>query len=191
MHLLEYAADDVIQLHRLRAALDEFGRAQFLAAAKALSQYHTQEYDKRPPVGLVVDLSFAADHTPLYGFRTTDPKQTASMDADLSKLVAVLPASYRDALSTYIAPQSDADRSPSPQHLLVEIIVDLHRPPVVRFLDESERDLNLVTSAEDIRQVMENLMGKEDRECFSSDNRIGIPGTLHRMSPSPSVYFFP
>jgi len=191
--LLEYAACDVWQLHLLRTALEEFGRAQFQNATRVLSQRHTQQYQmKAPPVGITVDLSFSeVDHSPCYGRRISTPFDTraiavqkAAMDCDLPRLLDILPKSYQKELLTILAPESE--------QLLVEVVVDLHRPPVVRFLDESEHDLQLLTCEEDLQEIVRNLSKHENisgREGFSSDNRIGIPGTLHRMLGSREFTF--
>ena len=106
------------------------------------------------------------------------------MDCDLPRLLDILPKSYQKELLTILAPESE--------QLLVEVVVDLHRPPVVRFLDESEHDLQLLTCEEDLQEIVRNLSKHENisgREGFSSDNRIGIPGTLHRMLGSREFTF--
>lgn len=60
---------------------------------------------------------------------------------------------------------------------LQEIIVDLERPLELRFLDESYTHVeNLVVTASEIKELQGNI-GKP-----FTNNRLGVPGTLHRIS---------
>ncbi len=84
---------------------------------------------------------------------------------DLPVLLAVLPQKYADAVT-------QADNSDN----LLEIILDLGRLPVARFVDrEVELSQNEVTRAE-IDDVLSHV-GE-----FDADNRAGIERTLHRIS---------
>jgi stage III sporulation protein SpoIIIAA len=85
--------------------------------------------------------------------------------ADLDNLLAVLPPRICEALA------SRTDRED-----LLEIILDLGRPPEARFL-ESEATLSteVVTEA-DLGYVVERI------GLFGDDNRAGIGRTLHRIS---------
>lgn len=83
---------------------------------------------------------------------------------DLQLLVQTLPQTLQDAILKH-----------SPEGLL-EIVMDLGRPPQARF---AERALNLAdepVSHADLEQVVAAL-GE-----FGADNRAGIEGTLHRIS---------
>ncbi|MEW6379218.1 MAG: R3H domain-containing nucleic acid-binding protein [bacterium] len=60
--------------------------------------------------------------------------------------------------------------------LLLEIVIDLGRPPEMRFLDHVEELLVENISREDIDYVVSGV-GK-----FGEDNRAGIERTLHRIS---------
>ncbi|KAG2501552.1 hypothetical protein HYH03_000059 [Edaphochlamys debaryana] len=84
---------------------------------------------------------------------------------ELMKLVALLPASVRSALEEH------------PRMLeLLEVVMDLGRPPVARFPSGDVKLAPAAITAEDleyaIRQVGE----------FGGDNRAGIDRTLHRIS---------
>jgi stage III sporulation protein SpoIIIAA len=89
---------------------------------------------------------------------------TQTQTDDLHLLIATLPQSLQEALEAM--PQKD----------LLEIIMDLGRPPQARF---PGRALNLAETAlqqEDLDQVV-TAIGE-----FGADNRAGIEGTLHRIS---------
>jgi stage III sporulation protein SpoIIIAA len=84
---------------------------------------------------------------------------------DLDALLAVLPP----AIATRLRELNEADK-------LLEIVLDLGRPPEARFTD---RDIDLLpreVSHEDIRYVVERIGD------FTEDNRAGIARTLHRIS---------
>ncbi len=84
---------------------------------------------------------------------------------DLQKLVNVLPPGITKELK-----KRDLTE-------LVEVVLDIGRLPEVRYLN---RDLEYLgekeVTQEDIDYVTERI------EDFTSDNRTGIPGTLHRIS---------
>ena len=84
---------------------------------------------------------------------------------DLDKLVEILP----DRIKCYIDYQKMED--------VIEIVLDIGRPPEIRhsdgrieYIDTSE------TTYEDIDYITSRV------QEFTSDNRSGIPGTLHRIS---------
>lgn len=91
----------------------------------------------------------------------TEPK----FSEDLQRLINILPESI-------VEPLNDKDLSDS-----VEIVLDIGRIPEVRFSDCRIEYLgsNYVTQ-EDIDYVISRV------DEFTSDNRAGIPGTLHRIS---------
>jgi stage III sporulation protein SpoIIIAA len=63
---------------------------------------------------------------------------------------------------------------------LIEILLQGHRPPVLRFADDTERDLSTFVSVDEALGLL--LDDRPEGEVFSSDNRAGIPGTLHRVA---------
>lgn len=85
-------------------------------------------------------------------------------DNDLHLLVATLPVLIQDALQRI-----------SPENLL-EIVLDLGRPPQARYPKKAITLLERPVTFEDINHVAA-LLGE-----FGEDNRAGIEGTLHRIS---------
>ena len=84
---------------------------------------------------------------------------------DLDALLGILPPSIRQKL------QEQEDFK-----LLIEVVLDLGRPPEARFLNrEVILDQREVT-AEDIEYVISRI------GSFGDDNRAGIERTLHRIS---------
>ncbi len=84
---------------------------------------------------------------------------------DLRKLVEVLPPS--------IIQQIDKIELET----LVEIVLDLGRPLEVRYLDGHIEYLGEdIVEKDDLRYITDRI------DDFTSDNRSGIPGTLHRIS---------
>lgn len=84
---------------------------------------------------------------------------------DLDKLVEILPEKIRSQIDY---PKMDD---------VIEIVVDIGRPPEIRHADgkiEYLGDTN--TDYEDIDYITSRI------QEFTSDNRSGIPGTLHRIS---------
>jgi stage III sporulation protein SpoIIIAA len=84
--------------------------------------------------------------------------------ADIHLLVATLPGDLQAALHKL-----------SIEHL-VEVVMDLGRPPEARFPDRTVRLNDRPVSHDDISHVLA-LIGE-----FSGDNRAGIERTLHRIS---------
>ncbi|WP_240475429.1 R3H domain-containing nucleic acid-binding protein [Vulgatibacter incomptus] len=88
---------------------------------------------------------------------------TASPD-DLSLLVAILPESLRRALEAL------------PAQDLLELVMDLGRPPEARFPERTTR-----LSAEPVDQAqLDHVVSRVG--VFGGDNRAGIERTLHRIS---------
>jgi stage III sporulation protein SpoIIIAA len=83
---------------------------------------------------------------------------------NLDELLAVLP----NGLARSIAPEARPD--------LVEIVLDLGRRPEARFVDRYEYLREEVVTREELHWVEERL------GAFGTDNRAGIPATLHRIS---------
>lgn len=85
--------------------------------------------------------------------------------SDLQLLLNVLPKSVVDNLD-------EKDLSDS-----IELVLDLGRTPEVRFSDGRIEYIGSdIITQEDIDYVVGNI------DDFTSDNRAGIPGTLHRIS---------
>jgi len=79
-------------------------------------------------------------------------------------LVATLPPAYQDALQALS------------QEELLEIVMDLGRPPQARLPGRAVNLSTELVSREDLNHVVA-LIGE-----FGADNRAGIEGTLHRIS---------
>lgn len=84
---------------------------------------------------------------------------------DLGLLLEILPANIRQALEK----ESDLDN-------LIEIVLDLGRPPEARFYDRSIYLADLETDRKDLDSVVTRV------GAFTGDNRAGIERTLHRIS---------
>lgn len=91
--------------------------------------------------------------------------RTNSIESDLQLLVSVLPPGVQQALKHFSLDE------------LIEIVMDLGRLPEARFANGTIEELGDVpiTDAE-LNHVVERI-GQ-----FTSDNRAGIPKTLHRIS---------
>lgn len=84
---------------------------------------------------------------------------------DIERMLAIMPAFIRKAV------REDPDRSD-----LLEIIIDLGRPPEARFPGKIRELIEEPATQEDIDYVVERV-GR-----FTDDNRAGIERTLHRVS---------
>jgi stage III sporulation protein SpoIIIAA len=84
---------------------------------------------------------------------------------DLDALLGVLPLHIRQALME----QSDNSE-------LLEIVIDLGRPPEARYPHEEVMLSHIEVTDSDIEHVVSRI------GCFSGDNRAGIERTLHRIS---------
>ena len=88
-----------------------------------------------------------------------------NFSSDLKQLLGVLPKSIIDNLE-------GTDLSDS-----IELVLDLGRTAEVRFSDSRIEYIGSeIITQEDIDHVLNNI------DEFTSDNRAGIPGTLHRIS---------
>ena len=90
-------------------------------------------------------------------------RDTFSAD-DIHLLVATLPVEFQTELRQLALDE------------LIEVVMDLGRPPEARFPDRVERLAEKPVSHEDLAHVVA-LIGE-----FSDDNRAGIERTLHRIS---------
>jgi stage III sporulation protein SpoIIIAA len=84
---------------------------------------------------------------------------------DLSKLLEILPAALAQAIVDH--PEQDK---------LIEIVMDLGRPPEARFPGKAEYISDVVITKEDLQYCIDRV------GMFSGDNRAGIERTLHRIS---------
>lgn len=85
-------------------------------------------------------------------------------EEDTQLLVATLPGQLQSALQTL------------PVEELIEVVMDLGRPPQARFQDRAVQLTDVPASHEDLAHVLAQV-GE-----FSDDNRAGIERTLHRIS---------
>ncbi len=90
-------------------------------------------------------------------------KATIAVD-DIHLLVAILPASLQTALNDMELEQ------------LIEVVMDLGRPPEARFPDSVVKIGTLPINHDDLAHTLA-LVGE-----FTDDNRAGIERTLHRIS---------
>lgn len=86
---------------------------------------------------------------------------------NLDKLLTIFPESIRSKLDEYL--QQDSDN-------LIEVVLDLGRPPEARFSDRVNYIRDEPVSKEEIQHCIERV------GMFSTDNRAGIERTLHRIS---------
>jgi stage III sporulation protein SpoIIIAA len=84
---------------------------------------------------------------------------------DLELLLGVLPPSLRASI------EARADKG-----AMIELVLDLGRPPEIRFADRGEYLSDLPVTREDIGAVVDRV------SRFGKDNRAGIARTLHRIS---------
>jgi stage III sporulation protein SpoIIIAA len=95
---------------------------------------------------------------------TNSRKKAAPPVEDIHLLVATLPVALQTALHKL------------PLDQLLEVVMDLGRPPEARFADKVVRLSEKPVSHEDLSHVLA-LVGE-----FTADNRAGIERTLHRIS---------
>lgn len=91
----------------------------------------------------------------------------------MSKLLKVLPIEFQKPIEEiYMKERKE----------LVEIICDTGRPLCLRFGDKSEKEFSLlIVNINGLVSSLEQNL-KNPTKLFSSDNRAGIPETLHRIS---------
>jgi stage III sporulation protein SpoIIIAA len=95
-------------------------------------------------------------------------EQTAGIQGitdDLDKLLNILPPDLCDRLNKH-----------SKKHELIEVVLDLGRPPEARFLEAAEYLSEDLVTRDELDHSIEQV-GQ-----FSGDNRAGIGRTLHRIS---------
>lgn len=87
---------------------------------------------------------------------------------DLPAFLAILPPAYIEAIESFNAADNSVDD-------LVEVVIDIGRPPVIRYAGSSHT-LPWKVSQEDIDHVSA-CVGD-----FGDDDRAGLPAALHRIS---------
>eukprot|EP01126_Amoeba_proteus_P001372 TRINITY_DN10392_c0_g2_i2.p1 TRINITY_DN10392_c0_g2~~TRINITY_DN10392_c0_g2_i2.p1 ORF type:complete len:810 (-),score=121.96 TRINITY_DN10392_c0_g2_i2:142-2571(-) len=97
------------------------------------------------------------------------PYETSSMKL----LLAVLPPVVSTAIINLIIRRN---------LFLVEIVADQGKPFILRCEDKQEYDLDIMVDVEQLVNYLSYHLKEEIDILFSSDNRAGIPGTLHRIS---------
>jgi len=171
-----------------------------IATAASPGPHNQHQSSQRP---LHIDLLFSVnkkDNTPVYTLQTSTSSQasggnksgkqteadeglarklkgltvtrTLEEDVELSLLLATLPASLRDPIIAFL--KSNDDRQ------LVEVVIDTGRPPVLWFQDDTN-----VPAQREVEEVdLESCLGAllSDGKEWTSDNRIGISKSLHRIS---------
>lgn len=110
-------------------------------------------------MGSIAHESPASDRPSGFEFEVTD---------DLQDLLAVLPPHITERLTALEQSEGLGE--------LIEIVMDLGRPPEARFQNDELSLTDLDVSREDLRHV-ESRIG-----AFGDDNRAGIERTLHRIS---------
>lgn len=110
-------------------------------------------------MGSIAHESPASDRRSGFEFEVTD---------DLQDLLAVLPPHITERLTALEHREGLGE--------LIEIVMDLGRPPEARFQNDERTLTDLDVSREDLRHV-ESRIG-----AFGDDNRAGIERTLHRIS---------
>lgn len=95
------------------------------------------------------------------------PSHRMQVTDNLDKLLTIFPDSIRSKLDEHIKDDSDK---------LIEVVLDLGRPPEARFRDDVIYIRDEPVSKAEIQHCIERV------GMFSSDNRAGIERTLHRIS---------
>ena len=95
------------------------------------------------------------------------PSHRMQVTDNLDKLLTIFPDSIRSKLDEHI--KTDSDK-------LIEVVLDLGRPPEARFRDDVTYIRDEPVTKEEIQYCIERV------GMFSSDNRAGIERTLHRIS---------
>ena len=95
------------------------------------------------------------------------PSHRMQVTDNLDKLLTIFPNSIRSKLDKHLEDGSDN---------LIEVVLDLGRPPEARFRDDVTYIRDEPVTKEEIQYCIERV------GMFSSDNRAGIERTLHRIS---------
>ncbi len=95
------------------------------------------------------------------------PSHRMQVTDNLDKLLTIFPDTVRFHLDEHLQQGSDN---------LIEVVLDLGRPPEARFRDDVTYIRDQPVTKEEIQYCIERV------GMFSSDNRAGIERTLHRIS---------
>ena len=95
------------------------------------------------------------------------PSHRMQVTDNLDELLTIFPDTIRSKLDEHL--QTDSDN-------LIEVVLDLGRPPEARFTNDVTYIRNEPVTREEIQHCIERV------GMFSSDNRAGIERTLHRIS---------
>jgi stage III sporulation protein AA len=88
-------------------------------------------------------------------------------------LLEVLPERVREFVTTLCQKK---------QLPLIEIVADEGRPLFLRFDNKEEYDADIIVNIKEFILALKKKLNPTQELLFSSDNRIGIPQTLHRIS---------
>ncbi|KAL6062201.1 PFAM ATPase associated with various cellular activities (AAA), variant 2 [Balamuthia mandrillaris] len=94
-------------------------------------------------------------------------------DTELIILLDTLPDTLRQPIWDFLSGETERQ--------LVEILVDVGRPPTLWFLNDTSVRAQQDVTPEHLGQCLEALLDG-GKMSFTSDNRIGISKTLHRIS---------
>ena len=95
------------------------------------------------------------------------PSHRMQVTDNLDELLTIFPDTIRSKLDEHL--QTDSDN-------LIEVVLDLGRPPEARFTDDVTYIRDEPVTKEEIQYCIERV------GMFSTDNRAGIERTLHRIS---------
>jgi hypothetical protein len=170
--LLLYAAQDVMGLFAVQDGIlrdsSKLALAQLsLASSQYVGAFRNNGAWGAPPSGKQrMAFNKTGRLVPVSELTSEDtaPEESNSTEEDLAELLALLPMDFTAELA-------------SGGHRLMEIVLDFGRRPVARFLDGSRAFLAPeVVSRAALNSAVQRL------GAFGSDNRAGVPGTLHRIS---------
>jgi hypothetical protein len=170
--LLQYAAQDVMGLFAVQAGiLRDCSKLALAQLSRASSEYvgafRNNKGSGAPPSGkqrMAFDKTGRLVPVSELTVEDTAPEESNSTEDDLAELLALLPMDFTAELA-------------SAGQRLMEIVLDFGRRPVARFLDGSRAFLSPeVVSRAALVSAVQRL------GAFGSDNRAGVPGTLHRIS---------
>src|SRR3989338_9239496 len=186
--ILAYAADDVRQLCACYQAMKRAIIGEAETSVLSLSDAHARTYLQLRVLGEPEKISFAADGTAIYCpitlMMSQEPKTTTIVDnngREFIELLVTLPKHLRLAI------EAKLEKINKP---LVEIVVDYGRCPSLLFADGTtkvlkEKTLNASAIVSDcLKSIAKKTSYHQSswRGMFTDDNRMGLPGTLHRIS---------
>jgi len=182
--MIEYAAGDVSCLFDLRNKIqDDTRRRQMEVSAVNCDMLlppteDNEKWSKKAsrPLGMPLSLTFDENGKPMYkevvgeAIETDDGMEGKDKFSDVDDILRVFP----EDVANLIRGRVDANES-----LLTEIVVDVCRPIGLRFSNGTKETLDV--RPEDLQRFLQ-LIKKNTKNDFSSDNRIGLEKSLHRIS---------